>query len=1151
MANLFENLIIRLQAKPDASFNTILKNAKKTVNELTGEITSLASSAGMALGGVSVGIGLIVNSWLDAAGAMEQYEAKLTTVLKSAGEAKTTLKEAVDFAARTPFEVSEIVNATVQLEVYGQKAKKWLPLVGDLAAGMGKDLGYASQVMGKALSGSYEGFESLRNELGITTAKLVQYGAVMSETGGISLKTSKDLEKARQALHSIIKTEFGGAMERQAKTWQGAMSNLKDSIDKLQVTLGEALIPSLTKAARGITFLVEAAGKIPKPFIALAAYGTAAAGALGVLGGAGAGLVSILPSLSAGFDLVTKGLLGETLALKATALGVKALDFASSKLAKGLLVTGKSFGIVAAGVAVGVAVFQAAKGAWLALDNVSEKSNNNIIKGLSKLGKTLLIAFTGPLGALAVLEAYWEKYTEKMTVEIAKQEKALRAARMVTRQFAGKTIEELRKMGVTTKELEGYMNDLSDAAKDAFQRGDKAAGKFFVNQIREIARLKTELSELEKQYSNLTIAIEDVASNYSLLKDAEVFKSAKEEAETLGRELDDLFAKFNRIEKNNQTPYLAFNTKNLEETQRGLVVIGQMLEKNRKAQRGAKGNDKTAFAEEEKYLKQLYDLTKKQYDNLKRVEDNRLKKSEDFIRRKKDLNQMSIADEIKANQRMLAQVKGDSEKEIEIRHNIAKLKKQLSDEARNKVEEALKDELDSVKDMTTGQIAEYDKLIKKIKEYIKLKKIDAKDGNKLIKEAEKGKKAAVKTEKKETEKKQKEDYDKITRAQKDALDKMTSQEEKSVYDRIKAVNSYIRYWKEEERKRPAFKKQIEDKILDLVRQRSKMEADIVQSNKEAEKELRSLRTDALNYEISKLEERLEKGEDVEEQILEKIQQRHKIEMLNISEQIEEWRRKGVTQDKIEERTALLKQQLHQKEVQQIDDIIKKLKEKKDEEKKEEDKKFGQPMTIQEAFRKQSGFLQASEEAKKQRVRQETIASLEAEKARIEAEKSKYDEKIKQKQKEMEFADTDEKKELAQSQINQYEAKKKSLETGGAKPEQLFSSSVDVFSRAVDVFSRLMESGFQVNKSQYQAIRGNQSKSSSPGINIIINVKGQQSSGNKGVTAQQDSSGNLKMTVSKEILANARGEVSPVGQSRFQGFMGGNSLLGGAEEAFAV
>jgi|GEM_PF-5880151 len=192
--------------------------------------------------------------------------------MKSATAAEEAIRFAVSYAVTTPFDVRGIVNATVQLQTYGANAQRVLPLVADLAAGMSQDIGYTSLVFGKAWSGSLEGFESLRNQLGITTQKLVKFGAVMNTEGGISIKTAADLDKARNALEKLVKTEYGGAIERQFKTYKGAVSNLEDAVSRLYVALGERLIPSLTVGAQELRKFIEVFEELPDSFKDLVVY---------------------------------------------------------------------------------------------------------------------------------------------------------------------------------------------------------------------------------------------------------------------------------------------------------------------------------------------------------------------------------------------------------------------------------------------------------------------------------------------------------------------------------------------------------------------------------------------------------------------------------------------------------------------------------------------------------------------------------------------------------------------------------------------------------------------------------------------------------------------------------------------------------------
>lgn len=283
--------------------NTTLEQVERRYEETTRRAVELGQKSGMAMVAAGAGVAALLGYAVQVAGQFEQLRAKLETVQKSAIKAGETFDFARELAAKTPFDVQGVVAAAVQLEVYGARAQEVLPLVADLAAGMGKRIEDTSLVVGKAMSGSLEGWESLRNEYGVSNAKLAQYGATLTATGGIAASTAGDLEKAKTALQRIIQTEFGGAVERQSRTLQGALSNVGDSVQNLAATYGEALVPLVTGAASAFSGLVDAATSAPAPLRAVA-VGVAAAGAglLVMAGGttiAVAGLVALNSQLLA------------------------------------------------------------------------------------------------------------------------------------------------------------------------------------------------------------------------------------------------------------------------------------------------------------------------------------------------------------------------------------------------------------------------------------------------------------------------------------------------------------------------------------------------------------------------------------------------------------------------------------------------------------------------------------------------------------------------------------------------------------------------------------------------------------------------------------------------------------------------------------
>lgn len=280
------DLIFRVLGQKDASFDATMKSVEERADQSINKLTSSATKLSIAFGAISLTSGLMLKGFIDNASAMETYRAKLVTVLKDQQKATDTLEWAVKFAAETPFEVKGIVDATVNLEVYGVSAQKWIPLVGDLAAGMNMSIEDTSRVIGKALTGSLEGFESLRNLYGISSKELEKYGATLTKMGGISVQTAKDLEKAQKALEAIISDKFEGGMKRLEKTFTGSMSSLSDAINKLKTSIGEEMLPTLTPMVRELTKFVELLNKLPAPVKASAGYLT-----LATLAMSGAGLM--------------------------------------------------------------------------------------------------------------------------------------------------------------------------------------------------------------------------------------------------------------------------------------------------------------------------------------------------------------------------------------------------------------------------------------------------------------------------------------------------------------------------------------------------------------------------------------------------------------------------------------------------------------------------------------------------------------------------------------------------------------------------------------------------------------------------------------------------------------------------------------------
>ena len=217
-----------------------LGNAFRT---LTSPMAMLAGGAGLA--GLGYGVKSYLTGAVQIAGQWEGYLAKLTVALKSATKAAAAFEWAKQFAATTPFEMGEVVDATTRLEMYGLSAKKWIPLVGDMAGAMGKNITDAVEAIADAVSGG--GLERLK-EFGISSTQLLKAGAKPAAGGmGVSYMGQDAIDALKKALISIMSSRYGGGMTKLLVTWQGKTSNLADAWNQLKGRIGQGMLPVLKK----------------------------------------------------------------------------------------------------------------------------------------------------------------------------------------------------------------------------------------------------------------------------------------------------------------------------------------------------------------------------------------------------------------------------------------------------------------------------------------------------------------------------------------------------------------------------------------------------------------------------------------------------------------------------------------------------------------------------------------------------------------------------------------------------------------------------------------------------------------------------------------------------------------------------------------
>lgn len=233
---------------------------KQTSKIATGVMAGLAFFEG-----VSRGINAAKDSTIGANAAMEQYQNTLAVVLKDSKKAAETLAWAEKFAAKTPFEIPDVVEATVRLESYGLSAQKVLQTTGDMAAVMGKPLMQAVEAVADAQTGELERLK----EFGITKDMLIEKSAEMGKKEVVNAKGQiTDMEAFNEALFALMEERYKGGMEIQSKTFNGMISNVKDSVGTIARELSKQMFEGLKKRLESIVPIMSGVTQLIKGDVA-------------------------------------------------------------------------------------------------------------------------------------------------------------------------------------------------------------------------------------------------------------------------------------------------------------------------------------------------------------------------------------------------------------------------------------------------------------------------------------------------------------------------------------------------------------------------------------------------------------------------------------------------------------------------------------------------------------------------------------------------------------------------------------------------------------------------------------------------------------------------------------------------------------------
>jgi len=257
--------IIDAQDKASEAFKSVQDKLDGVQSKMkTAEDASKKFALGLA--GVGVAAGGFAMKAIKAASEAEQMQISFTTMLGSAEKAQSFIAQMKEFAAKTPFETTDISKAAQTFLSFGMDVESVMPsvqMIGDVA--MGNKERFA------ALSLAFAQVQSTGRLMGQDLLQMVNQGfnplQIISEKTGKSMAELKD-EMAKGAISAedvaeafrIATSEGGrfyGGMEAQSKTLAGVWSTLSDTFKQLLIDIGTKMIPVAKQAVDAINVLIE------------------------------------------------------------------------------------------------------------------------------------------------------------------------------------------------------------------------------------------------------------------------------------------------------------------------------------------------------------------------------------------------------------------------------------------------------------------------------------------------------------------------------------------------------------------------------------------------------------------------------------------------------------------------------------------------------------------------------------------------------------------------------------------------------------------------------------------------------------------------------------------------------------------------------
>lgn len=257
------------------AFEKSAERAKRAFVGMTGEIVDSGDKIDAAMQKIKSRVAALATlatfkelttKLIEVRGEMQKLAVAYETMLGSKEKADALMSDVVRLAAKTPFGLEDVSNATKMLLAYGSTAEDVageINMLGNIASGLSIPLNDLIMLYGTTRTQGQLFTQDLRQFMsrGIPLADELakQFGVTKDKVGDLVAAGKVGFNDVAIALRSMTSEggQFYNLMEKQSETLAGQMSNLEDAIYQMFNSIGEQKEGILSGAISAASSLVE------------------------------------------------------------------------------------------------------------------------------------------------------------------------------------------------------------------------------------------------------------------------------------------------------------------------------------------------------------------------------------------------------------------------------------------------------------------------------------------------------------------------------------------------------------------------------------------------------------------------------------------------------------------------------------------------------------------------------------------------------------------------------------------------------------------------------------------------------------------------------------------------------------------------------